>query len=170
VTKGYAIGSAGLCALVLVAAYSNDLKFFAANGDKYPYFRAWGDISFDLSNPYVVAGLIFGGLIPDTFRRHRHDGRRRARPAPSSRRCASSSARIPASWPAPPSRTMRAPSTFDQGGDPGNDHSLACCRCLAPLVVYFGVLLISGSKASALPRSAPRCSASSSTACSSPSR
>ncbi|TIV10514.1 MAG: sodium-translocating pyrophosphatase, partial [Mesorhizobium sp.] len=64
VTKGYAIGSAGLGALVLFAAYSNDLRFFAANGDKYPYFQGMGDVSFDLSNPYVVAGLIFGGLIP----------------------------------------------------------------------------------------------------------
>src|SRR5437868_5259032 len=67
VTKGYAIGPAGLGALVLFAAYSNDLKFFAANGDKYPYFQGMGDISFDLSNPYVVAGLIFGGLIPYLF-------------------------------------------------------------------------------------------------------
>ncbi|HUH48338.1 MAG TPA: sodium-translocating pyrophosphatase, partial [Mycoplana sp.] len=67
VTKGYAIGSAGLGALVLFAAYSNDLKFFAANGDKYPYFQGMGEVSFDLSNPYVVAGLIFGGLIPYLF-------------------------------------------------------------------------------------------------------
>ncbi|MFZ1775297.1 MAG: sodium-translocating pyrophosphatase, partial [Rhizobiaceae bacterium] len=67
VTKGYAIGSAGLGALVLFAAYSNDLKFFAANGDKFPYFKDMGAISFDLSNPYVVAGLIFGGLIPYLF-------------------------------------------------------------------------------------------------------
>ncbi|RUU52433.1 sodium-translocating pyrophosphatase, partial [Mesorhizobium sp. M2C.T.Ca.TU.009.01.2.1] len=67
VTKGYAIGSAGLGALVLFAAYSNDLRFFAANGDKYPYFQGMGEISFDLSNPYVVAGLIFGGLIPYLF-------------------------------------------------------------------------------------------------------
>jgi K(+)-stimulated pyrophosphate-energized sodium pump len=67
VTKGYAIGSAGLGALVLFAAYSYDLHFFIANADKYPYFKGIGDIAFDLSNPYVVAGLIFGGLIPYLF-------------------------------------------------------------------------------------------------------
>ena len=67
VTKGYAIGSAGLGALVLFAAYSNDLAFFASNAQDFPYFADVGDISFDLSNPYVVAGLIFGGLIPYLF-------------------------------------------------------------------------------------------------------
>ena len=72
VTKGYAIGSAGLGALVLFAAYSNDLKFFAEKANEagstlFPYFKGMGDISFDLSNPYVVAGLIFGGLIPYLF-------------------------------------------------------------------------------------------------------
>ncbi|ERM00657.1 pyrophosphatase, partial [Brucella intermedia 229E] len=68
VTKGYAIGSAGLGALVLFAAYSNDLAYFAANGQTYPYFADMGPVSFDLSNPpYVVAGLIFGGLIPYLF-------------------------------------------------------------------------------------------------------
>ncbi|MBV9589466.1 MAG: sodium-translocating pyrophosphatase, partial [Hyphomicrobiales bacterium] len=67
VTKGYAIGSAGLGALVLFAAYSNDLSFFAANPDRFPYFKDMGSVSFDLSNPYVVAGLIFGGLIPYLF-------------------------------------------------------------------------------------------------------
>ncbi|MEO1985782.1 MAG: sodium-translocating pyrophosphatase [Martelella sp.] len=67
VTKGYAIGSAGLGALVLFAAYSNDLAFFAAHGDQYPFYADMGDISFSLSNPYVVAGLIFGGLIPYLF-------------------------------------------------------------------------------------------------------
>ena len=67
VTKGYAIGSAGLGALVLFAAYANDLQYFAANPSQYPYFNGVGEISFSLSNPYVVAGLIFGGLIPYLF-------------------------------------------------------------------------------------------------------
>src|ERR1700712_5486826 len=58
VTKGYAIGSAGLGALVLFAAYTNDLQAFAAHGAGY--FADVGVVSFDLSNPYVVAGLIFG--------------------------------------------------------------------------------------------------------------
>ena len=66
VTKGYAIGSAGLGALVLFAAYSNDLAYFSANPEKFPYFKDV-HVSFDLSNPYVVAGLIFGGLIPYLF-------------------------------------------------------------------------------------------------------
>jgi len=66
VTKGYAIGSAGLGALVLFAAYTEDLKFFAANGDQYSYFKGVV-VDFALSNPYVVVGLIFGGLLPFLF-------------------------------------------------------------------------------------------------------
>ncbi|HZZ61063.1 MAG TPA: sodium-translocating pyrophosphatase [Roseiarcus sp.] len=65
VTKGYAIGSAGLGALVLFAAYTNDIKHFSSIGA--PYFKDVGVVSFDLSGPYVVAGLIFGGLIPYLF-------------------------------------------------------------------------------------------------------
>ena len=66
VTKGYAIGSAGLGALVLFAAYTQDLKFFAANPEQYPYF-AGVVVDFALSNPFVVVGLIFGGLLPFLF-------------------------------------------------------------------------------------------------------
>jgi len=66
VTKGYAIGSAGLGALVLFAAYTEDLKFFAANSDQYTYFKDV-TVDFALSNPYVVIGLIFGGLLPFLF-------------------------------------------------------------------------------------------------------
>src|SRR5215212_4180917 len=65
VTKGYAIGSAGLGALVLFAAYTNDIAAFTQSG--VPYFKDVGNVSFDLSNPYVVAGLIFGGMIPYLF-------------------------------------------------------------------------------------------------------
>jgi len=65
VTKGYAIGSAGLGALVLFAAYTNDIAAFTKAG--VPYFKDIGTVSFDLANPYVVAGLIFGGLIPYLF-------------------------------------------------------------------------------------------------------
>ena len=67
VTKGYAIGSAGLGALVLFAAYTQDLKFFAANSDTSPFFAGMGSVAFDLSNPYVVVGLLFGGLLPFLF-------------------------------------------------------------------------------------------------------
>ena len=67
VTKGYAIGSAGLGALVLFAAYTQDLKFFSANATEFPYFAGMGEVAFDLSNPYVVVGLFFGGLLPFLF-------------------------------------------------------------------------------------------------------
>ena len=66
VTKGYAIGSAGLGALVLFAAYNEDLKYFVANAATHPYFRGVSP-DFSLNNPYVVAGLLFGGLLPYLF-------------------------------------------------------------------------------------------------------
>src|SRR6056300_287397 len=64
VAKGYAIGSAGLGALVLFAAYTEDIKYFSAQSDSA---LSGIQVSFDLSNPYVVVGLLIGGLLPYLF-------------------------------------------------------------------------------------------------------
>ncbi|WP_413988350.1 sodium-translocating pyrophosphatase [Labrys okinawensis] len=66
VTKGYAIGSAGLGALVLFAAYTSDLTYFSSNAAQYPYFEGVQP-NFSLANPFVVVGLLLGGLIPYLF-------------------------------------------------------------------------------------------------------
>jgi K(+)-stimulated pyrophosphate-energized sodium pump len=59
VTKGYAIGSAGLAALVLFAAYIYDLDYY------FPSLK--GKVDFSLTNPYVVIGLFIGGMLPYLF-------------------------------------------------------------------------------------------------------
>ncbi len=64
VTKGYAIGSAGLGALVLFAAYTEDIKYFSTvKGSSLEGVN----VTFDLSNPFVVAGLLIGGMLPYLF-------------------------------------------------------------------------------------------------------
>ena len=64
VTKGYAIGSAGLGALVLFAAYYQDILYFSAQ-DGNPLTGV--TVDFSLTNPYVIVGLFIGGLLPYLF-------------------------------------------------------------------------------------------------------
>jgi len=149
VTKGYAIGSAGLGALVLFAAYSNDIQFFVTNAAEFPYFADVGEISFSLSNPYVVSGLIFGGLIPYLFGGIAMTavGRAGGTVVQEVRR-----------------QFREKPGILEGKDRPDYARAVdiltkaaikemiipSLLPVLAPLVVYFGTLLLSGSKASAL--------------------
>ena len=174
VTKGYAIGSAGLGALVLFAAYNEDLQFFIAERRaSIPYFQGI-TLDFSLNNPYVVAGLLFGGLLPYLFGALGMTAVGRAASAivEEVRRQFREKPGIMQGTDKPD--YGRRSTCSRKCRDQGDDRSLAAAGAVADRRVFRAS---TGLRAAVPPasrrasrRSAPCCSASSSPACSSPSR
>lgn len=68
VTKGYAIGSAGLAALVLFAAFTEDLKHYFGEGSAYAEKVGEAlNVTFPLNEPFIIIGLFIGGMLPYLF-------------------------------------------------------------------------------------------------------
>ena len=120
VTKGYAIGSAGLAALVLFGAYTTDLERFSGE-----LGIGIDGVDFSLSNPYVVVGLLLGALLPYLFSAMGMTAVGRAA-GTWWRTCATSSATIPGIMDGTVAAQLRPHRrSRHQGGDQGDDHPLA---------------------------------------------
>ncbi len=161
VTKGYAIGSAALAALVLFAAYTEDLKHY------FPDLA--GTVSFQLNNPYVVVGLFIGGALAVPVRRSRHDGgrprgwlRRDRGPAPVQGDQGHHGRHGQAG-------IRQGGRHADHGGDQGDDRAVAAPDPGADPALCRGQRR-GRARPKPSPRWAPCCWARSSPACSSPSR
>ena len=165
VTKGYAIGSAGLGALVLFAAYNYDLQYFIAEANKpgsttFQYFKGV-ELDFSLDNPYVVVGLLLGGLIPYLFGGMAMTavGRAAGSIVEEVRRQFKEKPGIMKGTERPD--YARAVDLLTQGGDQGDDHPVAAAGAVADRALLRHLLIAGRRAARARPsrRSAPCCSA-----------